>query len=109
MKDECFVELQIMNMMRGAGKHRNKKNRVEKKPAASPKNQEPVRGHQEHDEEKVIKKSESVQGEQEPKNDKSLLSCEGIVDWAEGNNSDMEQWIQIFSEVTGLVVQEWSE
>ena len=37
--DGCTV--QIMKMMRGGGKHRNKKNRVEKKPAASPKNQEP--------------------------------------------------------------------
>ena len=84
------------------GKHRNKKNRVEKKTAASPKNPEIVRGHQEHDEEKVINKSEPVQGQQEPKNDKSLLSCESMVDWAEGNNSDTEQWIQIYTEATGL-------
>ena len=34
--DGCTV--QIMNMMRGGGKHRKKKNKAEKKPAASPKN-----------------------------------------------------------------------
>ena len=46
--------MQIMNMMRGGGKHRNKKNKAEKKPAASPRSQEPERGQQECDEEKII-------------------------------------------------------
>ena len=49
--DGCAV--QIMNMMHGGGKHRNKKNRAEKKPTASPKNPEPMRGQQERDEEKI--------------------------------------------------------
>ena len=48
--DGCTV--QIMNMMRG--KHRNKKNRAEKKPTVSPKNPEPMREQQEDDEEKII-------------------------------------------------------
>ena len=73
--DGCTV--QIMNMMRCGRKHRNKKYRAEKKTAASPKNQEPVRGQQEHDEEKVFRK---MQGQQEPENDKSLLSCEDAED-----------------------------
>ena len=67
-----------------------------------------MRGQQEHDEEKIIQKSEPVQGQQEPKNDKSLLSREKaeddviwhfeetelsrkiIADLAKGNHSDMD-------------------
>ena len=108
--DGCTV--QITNTMRGEGKQRNKKNKAEKKPAASPKSQEPVRGQQEHD--------EPVQGQQESKNHKSLLSRESaedeviqhfdetegtrkiIVNLAEGSNSDLEQWIQVYTELTGL-------
>ena len=44
----CTVS--IMSKMQGGGKHRNKKNKVEKKPATNPQSQEPVRGQQEHDE-----------------------------------------------------------
>ena len=106
--DGCTV--QIMNMMRGGGKHRNKKNRAEKKPTASPENSEP----------KTIQKAEPVKGQQEPKIDKSLFSREKaedevirhfeiteepgkiIANLADGNNSDMEQWIQIYTESTGL-------
>ena len=69
--DGCTV--QTMNMMCGGGKHSNRKNKAEKKLTASPKSQEPVRGQQEHHEEKIIQKSEPVQGKQET-NDKSLLS-----------------------------------
>ena len=61
-----------------------------------------------------------MQGQQEPKKDKSLLSRESaedevirhfeeaegtknmIADLAEGSNSDLEQWIQTFTELTGL-------
>ena len=49
MKDECFVgvmscgvldgcAVRIVSMMRGGGKHRNRKNRAENKTAASAKN-----------------------------------------------------------------------
>ena len=47
-----------------------------------------------------------MQGQQEPENDKSLLSFESIVHWTEGNNSDMEECMQIYAEVTGLDFQE---
>ena len=112
--DGCTVQI---NMMRGGGNHRNKKNRAEKKTAASLKNQEPVRDQQGHAEEKVNRK---VQGQQEPKKDKSLLSGESaedevirhfeetegtkniIADVAEGSNIDTEQGIQLYTELTGL-------
>ena len=48
--------VQVMNRTCGGGNHRNKRNKTEKKPAAHPKGQEPVRGQQEHDEEKIIHK-----------------------------------------------------
>ena len=98
-----------MNMMRGGGKHANNKHKAEKKPAASPKSQEPVRGQLEHDEEKIIQKSEPVRVQQDPKKDKSMLRREKaedevirhfeetdgsrkiIADLAEGINRDMEQ------------------
>ena len=97
-------------------KHRNKKNKAEKKPVASPKNQEPVRDQQEHDEEKV---NRNMQGQREPKKDKSLSRAsaedevirhfeetEGtkniIADLEEGSNSDLEHWIQMYAELTGL-------
>ena len=91
--DGCTV--QIMNMMRGT--HRNKKNR-EKQTTASPKGQEPERGQQEHNEEKIFQ---------------NLLSCEDaenkvirrfqeneetpkiIARLAKKNNSDMARWIRI--------------
>ena len=60
--DGCTV--QIMKMMRGM------KNRDENKPTASPKNSEPMRGQQEHDEEKIIQMVEPVKGQQEPKIEK---------------------------------------
>ena len=50
--------MQIMNMMRGGGKHRNKKCRAEKKPATSPRCQEPLRDKQEHDEAKINQKKD---------------------------------------------------
>ena len=105
--------------MSGGGKHRNKKNRAENKPTASPKNSEPMRGQQEHDEEKIIQKAEPVKGQQEPKIDKNLMSPENaenevirrfeeteetrkiIARLAKENNSDMERWIHIYTEVTG--------
>ena len=65
--------MQIMNMMRGGGKHRNKKYSAEKKPATSPRSQEPLRNQQEHDEAKIIQNSEPEQRQQEPKKDKSML------------------------------------
>ena len=114
--DGCTV--QITNMMRGGGKHINKKNKAEKKPTASPRSQEPVRGQQKHDEEKIIHNSEPEQGQQKPKKDKMMLSRENAEDvrrleeteetrkiiarLAEGSNSDMEQWIQFYTELTGL-------
>ena len=100
--------VQIMNMMRGGGKHRNKY-RAEKKPAASPRSQEPVRDQQEHDEAKIIQNSEPEQTQQEPKKHKSMLRRENaedevirhfeetegirkiIADVAKGNNSNMEK------------------
>ena len=60
--DGCTV--QIMSMLRGGGKHRNKKNTAEKK-------QPPVRKEP---------RTSVVQGQQGPKNDMSLLSCESIVE-----------------------------
>ena len=98
----------------------SRKNKAEKTPAESPKSQEPGRDQQEHDEEKIIQKSEPVQGQQAPKKDKSLLSREGaedevithideteetrkiIADLTEGSNRDLEQWMQMFTELTGL-------
>ena len=115
--DGCTV--QIINMMSDGGKHRNKKNRAENKPIASPKNSEPMRGQQEHDEEKIIQKAEPVKGQQEPKIDKNLMSPENaenevirrfeeteetrkiIARLAKESNSDMERWIHIYTEVTG--------
>ena len=100
-----------MNMMLGGGKHRNKKNKAEKKPG---------RGQQDHDKEKIIQNSERQQGQQESKKDKSMLSRENaedevirhfeetegtrkiVADLAEGNNSDMVGWMQTHTELTGL-------
>ena len=42
-----------MSKMHGGGKHRNKRNKVENKPATNPQSQEPVRGQHEHNEEKI--------------------------------------------------------
>ena len=116
--DGCTV--QIMNMMRGGGKHRNKQNRTEKKPTTSPRNSEPMRGEQEHEEESITQKAELVKGQQEPKIDKSLMSRENaenevirrfeeteetrkiIARLAKEKNSDMDTWIQVNAEVTGL-------
>ena len=56
---------------------------LRRKRAKSPKNQEPVRDLQEHDEEKIehdegniIHNAEQEQGQQEPKKDKRMLSRE---------------------------------
>ena len=78
VSDGCT--LNVLKMMRGGGKHRNKKNKAEKNPAESLKSQEPVRDQQEHDKETIIQKSELVQGQQEPKKDKSLLSRKSADD-----------------------------
>ena len=49
--DGCTV--QIMITMRGGGQtQKQKRTKLRRKPAASPKSQEPVRGQQQHDEEK---------------------------------------------------------
>ena len=103
VSDGCTV--QVVNRMRGGGKHRNKKDKAEKKTTVSTKGQEPERGQKEHNEEKIIQ---------------NLLSCEDaenevirrfveneetrkiIERLAKANNSDMERWIQIYTEVTGL-------
>ena len=69
VSDGCT--LYVLNVMRGGGKHRNKKNKAEKKPG---------RGQQEHDEEESIQKSDPVQGQHEPKKDNSLLSRESAED-----------------------------
>ena len=52
VSDGCI--LHVLNRMCGGGNHRNKRNKAERKPAASPKSHEPVRDQQEHDEEKII-------------------------------------------------------
>ena len=118
VSDGCTV--QNMNEMRGGGKHRNKKNKVEKKQAKSPRSREPVRDQQEHDEEKIIHNSEPEQRQQEPKKDKRMLSRENaedevirhfekteatrkmIADLAKGSNCDMERWIHKFCGVRGI-------
>ena len=65
VSDGCTV--QNMNKMRVGGKHRHKKNKVEKKQAKSPQSREPVRDQLEHGEEKIIHNSELEQRQQEPK------------------------------------------
>ena len=96
-----------MNMMRGGGKHRNKKNGAENKPTTSPKSPEPVRGQQEqeHDGQKIIQSLMSRENAEDAVI-RHFEETEGsrkiIADLAEGSNSDMEQWIQIISELTGL-------
>ena len=96
-----------MNMMRGGGKNRNKKNRAEKNPTASRKNSEPMRGQQEHDEEKIIQDKSLLSREKaEDEVIRHFEKTEGsrkiIANSATGNNSDMQQWIQIYTESTGL-------
>ena len=59
VSDGCTV--QVIDRMRGGGKHTNKKNKAEKTTTASQQGQEPERGQQEHNEEKIIQ---------------NLLSCE---------------------------------
>ena len=118
VSDGCTV--QNMNKMRGGGKHRNKKNKVEKKQAKSPRSREPVRDQQEHDEEKIIHNSEPEQRQQEPKKDKRMLSRENaedevirhfekteatrkmFADLAKGSKCDMERWIQNYTEFAGM-------
>ena len=72
--------VQIMNMTRAGGKHRNKKNIAEKKTTTSPKNQESRRGQQEHDGEKIIHNSEPEQRQQESKKDRRMLSRQNAED-----------------------------
>ena len=52
--------MQVTNRMCGGGNQRNKRNKAEKKPTATPKSEEPVRGQQEHDEQNIIQ-SESAE------------------------------------------------
>ena len=96
----------IMNMTRGGGNHRNKKkqsweetSRESKEPRISARSTGARRVSS------VVNAEDAVIGHCEV-TEGSRMS---IVDWAEGNNIDMEQWIQIYTELTGLHVQEWSE
>ena len=106
MKDECFVgvgdgcTVHIMNMMRGVANHRNKRKKAVNKPTASPKSQELVRSQQEqeHEEQKII---QSLMGRENAEDaviqhfEETEGSRKIIANLAEGNNSDMEQWMQI--------------
>ena len=106
--DGCTV--QIMNMMRGGGKHRNKKNRAENKPTTRPKSTEPVRGQQEHehDEQNIIQSLMSRESAEDAvirhfeETEGIFLSRKIVADLAEGSNSDVEPGIQICTELTGL-------
>ena len=109
-----------MNKMRGGGKHRNKKNQVEKKQATSPQNREPVRDYQEPDEGKTTNNAELEHRQQEPKRDKRMLSRENaenevirhfekteetrkiIANLAKRSNSDIERWLQNCVKLSGL-------
>ena len=80
-----------------------KKNKVEKKPAAIPQSQEPVRGQQEHDEEKII---QSLLGHENAE-DAVIQHFEEteekiIANLAKGYNSDMERWMQTYMELSRL-------
>ena len=96
VSDGCIV--QVVNRMRGGGKHRNKKIKAEKKTTARPRDEEPERGQQEHNGEKIIQ---------------NLLSREDaeneVIRRFEENEKVrktiarlMERWILIYTEVTGL-------
>ena len=89
VRDGCIV--QVVNRMRGGGKHRNKKNIAKKNTAASPKGQEPQRGQQEHGEEKIsqsllrreIAEDAVIRHFEETEGSRKI-----IANLAEGNNSD---------------------
>ena len=91
-----------MNMMRGVANHRNKRKKAENKPSASPKSQELVRDQQEqeHEEQKIIQSLMSRENAEDAVI-RHFEETEGsrkiIANLAEGNNSDMEQWMQIYT------------
>ena len=67
-----------MNIMRGGGKHSNKKNKAEKKQPRVQGTKNQCEINKKHDEEKIIHNSEPQQGQQEPKKDKRMLSRENV-------------------------------
>ena len=87
------------------GKHRNKKNKFEKKPATCLQSQEPERDQQKHDEEKI---TQSLLGHENSEDavirhfEETEEARKIIADLVEGSNSDLEQWLQIYTELTGL-------
>ena len=96
-----------MNMMRGGANHRNKKKKAENKLTASPKNEELVRGQQEqeHEEQKIIQSLISRENAEDAvirHFEETEKSRKIIANLAEGHNSDMEQWMQIYTESMGL-------
>ena len=102
VSDGCIVQV---NRMRGGGKHRNKHNKAEKKTAASQKDAEPERGPQEHEEEKVFQSllsRENAEDEVVRHFEETEGSRKIFAHLAEGSNSDMEQWIQLYTEMTRL-------
>ena len=103
VRDGCTVS--IMSKMHGGAKHRNKKNKVEKKPATIPHSQEPVRGQQEHDEEKIIESLLSHENAEDAvirHFEETEETRKILANLAERNNSDMERWIQTYIELSGL-------
>ena len=99
VRDGCTVS--IMSKMHGGGKHQIKKNKVEKKPATNPQSQEPVRGQQEHDEEKITQSllgHENAEGANIRHFEETEETRKIIAKLAKGNNSDMERWIQTYME-----------
>ena len=99
----CTV--QVVNRMRGGGKHKNKKYKAEKKTTASPKDQEPERGQQEHNEDKIIQNllsCEDAENEVIRRFEENEETRKIIARLAKEDNSDMERWTQICTEVTGL-------
>ena len=93
VRDGCTVL--IMSKMHGGGKHRNKKNKVERKPATCPQSQEPK-------EEKRILSCEDAENEVIQRIEENEETRKMIVRLAKGNNDDMERWIQIYTEMTEL-------
>ena len=94
-----------MRKMHGGGKHRNKRNKVEQNPATNPQSQEPVRGQQEHNEEKI---TQSLVGHEDADGavirhfEESEETRKTIANLAKGNNSYMQRWIQTNMEWSGL-------
>ena len=103
IRDGCTVL--IMSKMHGEGKHRNKKNKVEKKPATCLQSQEPVRDQQKHDEEKITQSLLSHENAEDAvirHFEETEEARKIIADLVEGSNSDLEQRLQIYTELTGL-------